>query len=434
MQIILLSGGEGKRLFPLSNTVRSKQFLRVLHSPAGNTESMVQRVVRQIGESGLDCELTVATGTAQKEMIIRQLGSEVSIVAEPERRDTFPAISLAATYLASEKHCSSDEVVVVMPCDPFTDAGYFATIARMCQAVKTGMADLVLMGIRPTYPSTKFGYVVPSCDSDSADMLIVDRFTEKPDEHRAAKLIEDGAFWNGGVFAFRLGYMTDIVKRYVETDDFSELRTRYGELPKISFDYEVAEKAESIAMVPFSGEWKDLGTWNALAEQLSERIVGNVVVDADTENTCIVNELQIPIVCLGARDMIVAASADGILVCESRCSERLKDYVGKVISDTPMYCERQWGERSVVDRRMFADSTSVRTEYLHVDAGCTLDCAVTADCQKRVLTVIDGKGELIMDGLCKNLCSGDTVAIHKGQSCIVQASTDIHIIEVTFES
>ena len=433
MQIILLSGGEGKRLYPLSNTVRSKQFLKVLRSPAGNPESMVQRVVRQIADAELNCELTVATGAAQKEMIVSQLGSGVSVVTEPERRDTFPAIALAATYLASEKHCSRDEVVVVMPCDPYTDAGYFAAVDRMCRAVEAESADLVLMGIRPAYPSTKFGYVVPGDCSDEGEVRRVAGFTEKPDEPRARALIGQGAFWNGGVFAFRLGYMTDIVKRYVDTCDFSDLRARYGELPKISFDYEVAERAESIAMVPFCGEWKDLGTWNALAEKLPERIVGNVVADAASENTCVVNELRIPIVCLGVRDMVVAASADGILVCDKESSERLKDYAGMAVTDTPMYEERRWGDSTVVDRRMFADGTSLRTEYLRIDAGSVVDCLSAGGC-RTVVTVAFGDGELCSDGACKSIGRGDSVTVDAGRRCAVRALTDMQIIAIRFDS
>ena len=140
MKIILLSGGSGKRLWPVSNNARSKQFVRVLPSPSGGAESMVQRVVRQIGETMPDCDVTIATGEAQLGVIKAQLGTGVDIVTEPERRDTFPAIALATSYLAMEKNCSDDEVVVVMPCDPFTDNGYFATIGRMAEAVGNNAA------------------------------------------------------------------------------------------------------------------------------------------------------------------------------------------------------------------------------------------------------------------------------------------------------
>ena len=252
MQIILLSGGSGKRLWPLSNNTRSKQFIKLLTAPDGSKESMVQRVVRQLREAGICDPITVATSRSQRDVVINQLGAGIPVVTEPERRDTFPAIALASSYLACERKCPADEVVIVMPCDPYTEAGYFETIRRMADAVKNDAAGLVLMGIRPTYPSAKYGYVVPVPGNDGSGIYRVSRFTEKPDVPTAGRLISEGAFWNGGVFAFRLGYMTDIVARYIKADTFAEIRSRYGEFPKISFDYEVAEKAQSVAVVPFA--------------------------------------------------------------------------------------------------------------------------------------------------------------------------------------
>lgn len=240
MQLILLSGGSGKRLWPLSNDSFSKQFLRLLPTPDGGRESMLQRVVRQVQDSPLEAEVTIATGAGQRDAILSQLSGMVGVVNEPERRDTFPAIALSCLYLEKEKGCGRDEVVVVMPSDPYTDAGYFETIDKMVHAVKEGVADLVLMGIEPTYPSCKYGYIVPMDKSESVRR--VKRFTEKPDEQTARSLMDEGALWNGGVFAFRLGYLLDIVKRYMHTDSFEEARQRYAELPKISFDYEVVEK------------------------------------------------------------------------------------------------------------------------------------------------------------------------------------------------
>ncbi len=266
MQIILLSGGSGKRLWPLSNNTRSKQFIKLLTAPDGSKESMVQRVVRQLRETGICDSITVATSQLQRDVIINQLGEEIPVVTEPERRDTFPAIALASSYLAYERKCSTDEIVIIMPCDPYTEAGYFDTIRRIADAVKNNVAELVLMGIKPTYPSAKYGYVVPANDVQNKGTFQVSRFTEKPDMMTAEKLISEGAFWNGGVFAFRLGYMTDIVARYIEADTFAEIRSRYVEFPKISFDYEVAEKAQSVAVVPFAGESENIKTYADLLQ------------------------------------------------------------------------------------------------------------------------------------------------------------------------
>ncbi|MDO5443615.1 MAG: sugar phosphate nucleotidyltransferase, partial [Bacteroidia bacterium] len=288
MQLVLLSGGSGKRLWPLSNNARSKQFLPLLEKEDGSLESMIQRVVRQIHESELTKNITIATNASQNDIITNQLGSKVSLVTEPDRRDTFPAIALASSYLSLKAGCSDDETVVIMPCDPYTEAGYFQTIGEMAKAVEADAAELVLMGIHPTYPSEKYGYIVPESVKENGPMKVL-RFTEKPTSAKAEELISEGALWNGGVFAFKLGYMMNIVRKYIQSDSFEDIRNRYSEFPKISFDYEVAEKAQSVAAVRFSGKWKDLGTWNALTEELNQRTIGNSTLGPNCHNTHVIN-------------------------------------------------------------------------------------------------------------------------------------------------
>ena len=428
MQIILLSGGSGKRLWPLSNNARSKQFLPLLQTPSGEVESMVQRVVRQIGESRLSGKITIATNSSQHDIIINQLGDNVDIVTEPERRDTFPAIALASGYLSMAKECSNDEVVVIMPCDPYTETEYFDVIADMVAAVERNEADMVLMGITPTYPSTKFGYVVPVAEDCGKSVLRVKRFTEKPDTKRAEELLAEGAFWNGGVFAFRLGYMVDILEKYIKADSFAELRNRYGELPKISFDYEVAEKAESVAVVPFNGKWKDLGTWNSLTEELSSTAIGNALLGEQAENTHVINELGIPVFCNGVKDIVVAGSPDGILVCGKECSENIKNYVDN-LSPRPMYEERRWGSYRVLDSTNYSDGYMSLTKVLHLKSGRYISYQIHEHRQE-VWTVVDGEGIVVLDGVISNVSRGDVLTIKRGQKHAIKAVTDLQIVEV----
>ena len=428
MQIILLSGGSGKRLWPLSNNARSKQFLPLLQTPSGEVESMVQRVVRQIGESRLSGKITIATNSSQHDIIINQLGDNVDIVTEPERRDTFPAIALASGYLSMAKECSNDEVVVIMPCDPYTETEYFDVIADMVAAVERNEADMVLMGITPTYPSTKFGYVVPIAEDCGKSVLRVKRFTEKPDTKRAEELLAEGAFWNGGVFAFRLGYMVDILEKYIKADSFVELRNRYGELPKISFDYEVAEKAESVAVVPFNGKWKDLGTWNSLTEELSSTAIGNALLGEQAENTHVINELGIPVFCNGVKDIVVAGSPDGILVCGKECSENIKNYVDN-LSPRPMYEERRWGSYRVLDSTTYSDGYMSLTKVLHLKSGRYISYQIHEHRQE-VWTVVDGEGIVVLDGVISNVSRGDVLTIKRGQKHAIKAVTDLQIVEV----
>ncbi|WP_270701243.1 sugar phosphate nucleotidyltransferase [Bacteroides xylanisolvens] len=433
MQLILLSGGSGKRLWPLSNDARSKQFLPLLASPNGGMESMIQRVVRQIREVKLTDNITFATNAVQRDSIINQLGEDVNVVAEPERRDTFPAIALAASYLTKEQKCNDDEVVVIMPCDVYTESKYFATIAKMAEAVENNVADLVLMGITPTYPSEKFGYVVPEYIQSTEsvfnkDCLRVARFTEKPNEEKAKELLKQNAFWNGGVFAFRLGYMMNIVNQYIQTETFQETQKRYTEFPKISFDYEVAEKAESVAVVPFSGEWKDLGTWNALCEELPSTHIGNVMMGDNNVNTHAVNELGIPVFCNGLKDVIVAASPDGIMVCDKQDSEKIKTYANK-LTTRPMYEERRWGTYRVLDNAEYEDGTRSLTKTIHLNAGKNISYQLHHH-RSEVWTCVEGEGVFVLDGERKEVKRGDVMNIPVEYLHAIKATTDLTFIEV----
>ena len=429
MKLILLSGGSGKRLWPLSNEARSKQFLPLLQGPDGKRESMVQRVLRQVSEAGLDAEVVLATNDTQKDIIQNQLGDNMETVLEPERRDTFPAIALAVNYLAKAKGCGRDEVVVVMPCDPYTEAGYFHTVSRMVNAVENNVASLVLMGITPDCPSEKFGYVVPRKGAEAVcGALPVERFTEKPDAAKAELLLKEGALWNGGVFAFRLGYVLDIAEKYVKEDSFESVRSRYSSFPKISFDYEVAEKAPSVAVVPFTGQWEDLGTWNALCGELPSNEIGNSHLGPQNHNTHIVNELSLPIFCDGLEDVVVAASPDGILVCAKDRSEYIKQHV-RSLENRPMYEERRWGTYRVIDDMTYGDGYKSLTKSITLKAGKNISYQLHRH-RSEVWTFVDGEGKVMLDDVQMDVRRGSVVHIRQGQKHAVKATTDLTFIEV----
>ena len=428
MQIILLSGGSGKRLWPLSNDARSKQFLRLIPRADGERESMLQRIARQIGESALEAEITVATSILQQETIQNQLGDGIAIVTEPERRDTFPAIALATSYLAKKRGCDRDEVVVVMPSDPFTEKGYFETIAKMARGVEAGQYEMMLMGIHPTEPSSKFGYIVPEEHDADGEAIRVKRFTEKPTVAQAQLLLNEHAVWNGGVFCFRLGYLIDIVERYIQEESYEQIHARYGELPKISFDYEVVERAESVGMVVYEGVWKDLGTWDSLCTQLDQATLGHVVSGEGTESCSIINELEIPIVALGAKDMIIAASPDGILVSDKNVCGSLKGYADGIAA-RPMYEERRWGNYKILGLQTYEDGYRALTKLLTIDNGAKINYHTHSQ-REEVWTVIKGSGLLTINGETREINRGDIAHFKAGQKHRVSANTEMQIIEV----
>lgn len=429
MKIILLSGGSGKRLWPLSNDARSKQFLRVLMAPDGNKESMIQRIVRQLTAAGLGDDIVVATGVNQKDSVANQLGQHLSVVTEPRRRKTFPAILLACSFLAS-KGTPMDEPVTVMPCDTFTDDAYFNVIARMGQTVSNGSADITLLGIKPTYPSTKYGYILhgrAGAAHHDGGALPVNLFTEKPDADTARRLIAQGALWNGGVFAFRLGFIMDIARRLCPGMDFDDIRSHYSSLPKNSFDCEVVEKTRSLAVIPYDGKWKDLGTWNTLTDELADLTHGNVTTE-DCRDTYVINELETPLVCIGTHNLVVAASPDGILVSERGQSENIKHLVDGA-DKRPMYEERRWGEYKVIDSISFPDGFCALTKQLNIHPGCSISYQ-RHSFREEIWTFVDGEGEIVVDGERRPVRRGDVVRIARRQLHALRAVTPLTLIEV----
>lgn len=324
VHVILLSGGSGSRLWPLSNAKKSKQFLKVLRDNDNNHISMVQRTYAKVSGLVPDADITIATCAEQADLLADQIQGDYALAVEPERRNTAPAIMLACAHLYWSQHASIDDPVIVLPIDSYVDDKYYLGLNKASDAVASDAAKLVLLGVEPTYPSEKYGYIVPTTPDGSPRM--VSRFVEKPDAATAKELITRGALWNCGVFAFRLSYLISILSQFGDYSSYSDVRAHYSELPKNSFDYEVVEKASSVAVVPYSGTWKDLGTWNTLTEEMAEKVSGWSIVDA-SENTHVINELGIPLVVSGVSNLVIVATQDGILVCAKEKSAGLKKLV-----------------------------------------------------------------------------------------------------------
>lgn len=428
VHLILLSGGSGTRLWPLSNDARSKQFLKVLRDENDNHISMVQRVFSQVNRVSVDLDVAIATCVSQQGSIEAQIKDAYSLVLEPERRDTAPAVMLACAHLAFEQGVNEDDTVIVMPIDTYADQAYYDRIADLATAVRSGAADLVLMGVEPTYPSEKYGYVIP--EKRVGDAWPVREFKEKPGEEEARGYIDAGGLWNCGVFAFKLGYVVGLAKRYLDAGSYGELVEGYSRLPKTSFDYEVVEKADSVAVVPYSGTWKDLGTWNTLTEEMADPYAGRAVVDEDTcSNVHVINETGFPLVVAGLRDAVVVATPDGILVSGKEESARIKGQVARAAETRPMYEQRRWGEYRVLDSSAYPDGRKSLTKELVIEAGRQLSYQVHAR-RSEVWTVVSGSGRVVLDGDERVVEPGSVVRVPAGARHAVRADGAMRIIEV----
>lgn len=436
MYIVLLSGGSGKRLWPLSNDLCSKQYIKLMNpDEAAEMEkkekcSMLQRVFGQLKAAGLSENTIVCASDAQVELIESQLDGAAEVAVEPMRRDTFPAVMLSCAYLLSRKGAGTDDVVAFLPVDPYTTIEFFNRIKRLGTYVKEREGVIGLLGGVPTYPSTKYGYIIP--EDEEKEPLAVKGFREKPDEATAEELVKSGALWNCGVFCFKLKMAEQWLQKYGVPADYDAMVTGYEKLPKKSFDYEVLEHWKDIIAVKYDDIWKDLGTWNTLTEEMPEKSIGDVTWDGTCENSHAINVLGIPMVVMGAKNMVIAASHDGILVADKHQSSYIKDCLTNV-PDESRFEERRWGTIKTIDANE-DDGTKSVTKRVKVIAGKAMPCHMHKS-HTETVTVISGMGKLILEGTEVDLLAGSTVSIAAGKKHAIRAvGSDLRLIEVSLGS
>ncbi len=420
MNIILLSGGSGKRLWPLTNEIRSRQFIKLLKREDGTYESMIQRVCRQIRSADPQARITVAASKAQVSAIHNQLGQEVDVCVERQSRNTFPVIALASAFLRDKKGVPEEEPVAVCPIDPYVEDDYFRAVAELTELVRDGQTNLALLGITPTEPSEKYGYIIPR---EKCRVSEVKTFREKPDARTAGRYIKNGALWNGGVFTFRLKYVLEKAHEQIPFTDYEDLYDKYGQLESISFDYAVAEKEKHIRVLRYDGVWKDLSTWEALCREMTDSVIGEAVYDGSCENLSVVNELNVPVLCMGLKNVVVSASVEGILVSDKKKTQNIEELVDRA-GQRVMYAEKSWGNYRVLD----------------VSDGCLTVKATIApghrmnyhshEHRDEVWTVISGTGRTIVDGMEELVKAGDVITMEAGCKHTILADTELQLIEV----
>ena len=420
MHIVLLSGGSGKRLWPLSNDIRSKQFIPFFRQSDGARHSMAQRVCGQVRHAIPGAQITIATSKAQVSVLRNQLGEAVDICVEPCRRDTFPAIALVSAYLHDVKGVDENEAVAVCPVDPYVEDGYFAAVHQLTQLVGTGVGELMLMGVEPTYPSEKYGYILPQNKETVSHVL---SFREKPDADAAQRYIDEGALWNSGVFAYCLGYVLTRARQLLGCSDYEGLLAAYESLEKISFDYAIVEHETNIGVLRYGGAWKDLGTWNTLTEIMEETALGDAVLDDGCRNTHVVNEMDVPVLVMGAQNLVVAASPEGILVADKAASSYMKPYVER-ISQPVMFAEKSWGSFRIID--VEEESLTIKVT---LNAGHAMNYHSHAH-RREIWTVVSGCGTVRLDGTERPAAAGDVIDIPAGMKHKISARERMVVIEV----
>ncbi|AET56849.1 mannose-1-phosphate guanylyltransferase [Paenibacillus terrae HPL-003] len=428
MRMILLSGGSGKRLWPLSNESRPKQFLTILRHDE-RPESMLQRIWRQLSEANLAGKAYFSTSGTQGELIRGQIGAEAVIIEEPTRRDTFPAISLAAAYLHDRAGASRDEIVGVMPVDGYAGDEFFDHLRRLPSILEQSGSDIALMGAVPTEPSDKYGYIVPSSSpSPNQPYLRVSSFVEKPDLIRSEALIREGALWNCGVFAFRLGFLLDMLEQKGLSSDYASLSTNYEEMPKTSFDIAVVEQTRQLSVLPYHGEWRDLGTWDSLVRERSSELSGPGYISEASHDSHIINELEIPVSIWNVPDIIVVAGPDGVLVTDRQSSTGIKDMVAE-IEIGPRFEERFWGKQTVLSHQQATSGLQTVTKRVVISAGRFISYH-EHQFRKEVWTIVSGVGSVCIDGIMQTVNPGEVIVVEPGTKHYIGAiEGDLEFIE-----
>lgn len=426
MQIVLLSGGSGKRLWPLSNEIRSKAFLKLLHTENGGMESMIERVCRGLSEAGLLESSCIVTHRSQVEITRKSVGEQITLLAEPQKRGTFTAVALAASYLHSVKKLDPKEIVAVIPVDSYVEASFFKQLLLFPGVLAKSQAELALLGVRPEFPSTQFGYILPGEGSDSTDFLNVAQFAEKPDEAKAAEFIAKGGLWNCGVFSCTLGFLLSCLEERNLPVDYTPFLDQYDRVPERSFDYEVLEHTRRAVVIPYSGVWADIGSWDTLTPHLQDKVIGSGSVSEDSQGSYLINELSCPVHVICAPGLIVAAGADGILVAGIDQAKRIKQKLEGRAAAKPMIEEKRWGSTRILDFSRSA-GMEVTTSKITILPGKHTSYHFHKH-TKEIWSFLSGSGEYLINGKLQAFIAGDTVTVPAGIKHGLRAITPLELI------
>lgn len=329
---LVLAGGGGTRLWPLSREEVPKQFLRL-----GGGESLLQVTLRRLLPLCGPDNISVVGGERWDSQIAYQadelgLNAESLFIPEPVGRNTAPAIALGLAALMEQ---GVDEIkpVLVCPSDHvINDQGAFYEAVRIgLRAIQEG--KLVTFGVVPTAPETGFGYV--KLGESHGGWHAVDRFVEKPDLATARGYLDNGGFlWNGGIFLFRMGDMVKALKKHlpevggVMDAGFSAMLEDFEGLPPISIDYGVLEKCGDVAVVPLDAGWSDLGSWDAIYDQSPKDCYDNVLrgdVLHDDCHGCLIRGGERLVAASGIRDLLVVDTADALFIAPRGTSQGVRD-------------------------------------------------------------------------------------------------------------
>ncbi len=406
MKIIILAGGGGTRLFPLSRACYPKQFLKI----AGE-KSLLQQTVERFLIIAKQEEIVIVTN---KDYIfhvqedLQEIGAEkINVITEPTGKNTAPAIALAISYCKDCLNCCEDEILFVSPADHLIKpAEKFVEIVQQSEQVCKDKNDIITIGVKPTKPETGYGYI-QAAGKVADTVFYVKSFKEKPDKVTAEKYLAEGNYyWNAGMFMFSIGRMEIELEQYVpeiakiSQQGYENCINNFTEMPDISIDYAVAEKSTHMSVMPMKEiYWNDIGSFDSIAEVLADKngngIYGDVIT-ADCQNTTILGSDRL-ISGIGLKDLIVVDTPDSLLITEKGKSQEVKKVVEKLkkqhrkeaIENRTMY--RPWGSYTIL-----AEGEGYKVKRITIKPGAKLSLQMHYH-RSEHWTVISGTGKLTLD-------------------------------------
>jgi mannose-1-phosphate guanylyltransferase/mannose-6-phosphate isomerase len=428
---VILCGGSGTRLWPASRADRPKQFLKLI----GDRSSFQDTILRVMDLPGAD-EIVVVTGPAMAELVERQareLGVKLTVIIEPEARDSAPAIAAAAAYVQS---LSPDGVMLMLAADHhIAEPEIFRQAAMTAvEAARTGL--IVTFGVAPTSPATGFGYIKPG-DSLPGGVMAVAAFVEKPDLATAKTYVADGYYWNSGNFAFtaatlldefaafepaiRDGAIESVVQGRRDGVRLHLDREAFGTTTKTSLDYAVMERTTRAAVAPAAFTWSDLGAWDAIWEASIRDVEGNAASGdihlIQTKN--VLARSSGPFVgAIGVEDLLIIAEPDAVLVCRRDDAQAVKTLVDVLKA----------GGRDIAHRHAIAFSGGVERQPVTSTAGAVvqlwrLEAGATVELPVGSIQMLDGAlvagGQTFEAGARQELASPTSVTASLAASVLV---------------
>ena len=440
---IILCGGSGTRLWPLSRTLRPKQLLAV-----NGKQTLLQQTAQRL--SGYVPAQHLFTVTHQdhrfdvKGQIAEVLPEALTnVLAEPCARNTLPAVAWAVSQIWKK---NPKAIIGVFPSDHAIDNQEAFITAWKTAENAAGQGYLTLLGVKPTEPATGYGYIQPAdilnLDAQEMPAYSVERFVEKPDAANAEKFVQAGYLWNSGMFVFQADvfmqmlqqYQPEIYKKIIELKD-ENFADDYAKLPNISMDYGLAEKAENVAVVPVDMSWSDLGSWDSIHRKHEKNSDNNVVegevITLDTKNSLLWTTHGL-LATLGVDNLAVVQTADATLICDRSRTEDIKALVSQVnqhkaeLTETHTKVYRPWGSYTVLEEK-----PNFKIKRISVNPGAKLSMQ---------MHMRRSEHWVVVAGIAKVTNGEQEIMLHENESTYIPrthkhrlenpGSESLHIIEV----